>query len=168
MARPAPRPLSDDSPKAAYRTGLLILGRRELTSRQLHERLLRRGYPRGSADHAVAELQRTGALDDARAATAKARHGAVIRRHGKARVLREVRATGVDSEVAGRAVDEVFDDVSEDAQIVAAVSRKLHGSAPPTDPKLVRRLQGWLLRQGYDSGRIRRLLKAGFQIDEDE
>ena len=145
-----------------------MLGRRELTSRQLHDRLLRKGFPRTSADHAVVELQRSGALDDTRAATAKARHGAMIRRHGRSRVLREVRATGVDGEVAARAVGAVFDDVSEDAQIVAAVSRKLHGGDPPTDPKLLRRLQGWLLRQGYDSGRIRRLLKAGFQIDEGE
>ncbi len=147
---------------------MLMLGRRELTSRQLHDRLLRKGFPRDAADAAVADLQRSGALDDARAATAKARHGAIIRRHGKSRVLREVRATGVDGELAARAVGAVFDEVSEDAQIVAAVTRKLHGGDPPTDPKLLRRLQGWLLRQGYDAARIRRLLKAGFQIDDSD
>src|SRR4029453_14535357 len=107
----------DPTPAAARTTALLLLGRRELSSRQLRDRLRRKGFPDDVIDQAFAELQSTGALDDTRAARARARHDLVVRGHGRARVLRQAQAMGVDGDTAREAVSAAFDDVDEGQMI---------------------------------------------------
>ena len=64
MAWRKPKVVEDPTPAAARTAALLLLGRRELSSRQLRDRLHRRGFPDGIIDQAFADLQSTGALDD--------------------------------------------------------------------------------------------------------
>jgi regulatory protein len=165
--RPPPRVLPDASPQAATTAGLVLLGLRELTTEQLRMRLLRKGYPETSVAEAIARLTVTGALDDQRAARARARHDLNIRRHGRSRILRQVQALGVDSETAHDAVARAFEGVDEDRQIAEAVTRRLRGAPPPAEPKQIRRLQAWLIRQGFAADRVMRLLRRRFEIDED-
>lgn len=155
-----PRTPSDTSAAAAATAGLVLLGRRELTSSQLRERLLRKGYPDSSVSEAIDRLTARGLIDDARAAGARARHGVVVHRRGRARVLREVKSTGVTDETARRAVDAAFDDVDEDRMLREALQRKLRGTAIPKEPRDRQRLYGWLLRQGFEAHRIQRVLRG--------
>jgi regulatory protein len=145
-----------------------MLGRRELSSRQLADRLRRKGFPRESIETALASLRESGALDDVRAASARARHDVNVRRHGRSRVLREVKALGVTDETARQAVSAAFTDVSEDQMIASALARKLRGAELPRDPKAIRRLQAWLLRQGFETDRVQRLMRRRFRTDLDE
>jgi regulatory protein len=156
-----PRTPSDTSPAAATTAGLVLLGRRELTASQLRERLLRKGYPDTSVAEALDRLTTRGLVDDARAAGARARHGVVVHRRGRARVLREVQALGVPDETARRAVAAAFDEVDEDRMVAEALQRKLRGAPIPKDARDRQRLYGWLLRQGFDAHRIQRVLKGG-------
>ena len=158
-ARP-PRAPSDTSPAAATTAGLVLLGRRELTSSQLRDRLLRKGYPADSVSEAIDRLTARGLIDDARAAGARARHGVAIHRRGRARVLREVKSLGVTDETARRAVAAAFDDVDEDRMVAEALQRKLRGAPIPEEPRDRQRLYGWLLRQGFDAYRIQRILRG--------
>jgi regulatory protein len=155
-----PRTPSDTSPSAATTAGLVLLGRRELTASQLRERLLRKGYPDTSVAEAIDRLTARGLIDDTRAAGARARHGVVVHRRGRARVLREVRSLGVTDETARRAVAAAFDEVDEDRMVSEALQRKLRGAAIPKDARERQRLYGWLLRQGFDAHRIQRVLKG--------
>ena len=148
-------------------SGLLMLGRRELSSRQLADRLRRKGFPGDVIETALASLRESGALNDARAAAARARHDVTIHRHGRSRVLRQVKALGVSDETARHAVSAAFSDVSEDQMLASALTRKLRGAEPPSDPKAVRRLQGWLLRQGFEPDRVQRLMRRKFRTDEE-
>lgn len=148
--------------------GLLMLGRRELSSRQIADRLRRKGFPRDAIDTALESLRQSGALNDARAAAARARHDVNIRRHGRSRVMRQVKSLGVSDETARHAVNAAFSDVSEDQMLAAALARKLRGADAPSDPKAVRRLQAWLLRQGFEPDRVQRLIRRRFRTDEDE
>ena len=156
-----PRTPSDTSPASATTAGLVLLGRRELTASQLRERLLRKGFPDTSVTAAIDRLTERGLIDDARAAGARARHGVVVHRRGRARVLREVQALGVPDETARRAVAAAFDEVDEDRMLAEALQRKLRGAAIPKDARDRQRLYGWLLRQGFESNRIQRILKSG-------
>jgi regulatory protein len=149
----------DPSPAAATTAALLLLGRRELSSHQLRVRLRRKGFPDSAIDEALARLQASGALDDGRAAAAKARHDLVIHRHGRSRVLRQVQAMGVDGETARGAVAAAFDDVNEDQLLEDALSRRLRGAPFPSERSAIRRLQGWLLRQGFDGDKVRQILR---------
>jgi regulatory protein len=166
VARSTPDP-SQLTPRAAVTAGLLMLGRRELSSRQLADRLRRKGFPHDVVETALASLRESGALNDARAAAARARHGVAIHRHGRSRVLRQVKALGVSDETARHAVSAAFSDVSEDQMLASALARKLRGAEPPSDPKAVRRLQGWLLRQGFEPDRVQRLMRRKFRIEND-
>ena len=158
-ARPLRAP-SDTSPAAATTAGLVLLGRRELTSSQLRERLLRKGYPADSVSEALDRLTARGLIDDARAAGARARHGVAIHRRGRERVLREVKSLGVTDETARRAVAAAFDEVDEDRMVADALQRKLRGAPIPKEPRDRQRLYGWLLRQGFESHRIQRVLRG--------
>ena len=162
-----PRVPPDPSPNAAATAGLMLLGLRELTTAQLRTRLLRKGFPEASVDEALTRLAATGALDDQRAARARARHDLNIRRQGRSRILRQVQALGVDSDTARDAVARAFEGVDEDRQIADAVTRRLRGAPPPTDPKDVRRLQGWLIRQGFAPDRVLRLLRRRFEVEDE-
>jgi regulatory protein len=159
MAWRKPKVVDDPTPAAARTVALLLLGRRELSSRQLRDRLRRKGFPDAVIDQAFAELQSTGALDDIRAARARARHDLVVRRHGRARVLRQVQAMGVDGDTAREAVSAAFDDVDERQMIEEALARRLRSAPFPTDPAAVRRLLGWLLRQGFDAETVRQVMR---------
>jgi regulatory protein len=159
MAWRKPKVVDDPTPAAARTAALLFLGRRELSSRQLRDRLRRRGFPDDVIDQAFADLRSTGALDDTRAARARARHDLVVRRHGRARVLRQVQAMGVDSDTAREAVSAAFDDVDEARMIEDALARRLRNAPVPTDPQALRRLHGWLLRQGFDADKVRQALR---------
>jgi regulatory protein len=154
-----PTTVADPTPAAARTAALLLLGRRELSSRQLRDRLRRRGFPDSAIDQAFADLQATGALDDSRAARARARHDLVVRRHGRARVLRQVQAMGVDGDTAREAVSAAFVDVDERQMIEEALSRRLRNTPFPSDPAAVRRLLGWLLRQGFDASSVQQVLR---------
>jgi SOS response regulatory protein OraA/RecX len=82
-------------------------------------------------------------------------------------VLRQVKALGVNEETARLAVSAAFADVSEDQMLANAITRRLRGGDPPTDLKAIRRLQAWLLRQGFDADRVQRLLRRKFRIVDD-
>ena len=154
-----PKVVDDPTPAAARTAALLPLGRRELSSFQLRDRLRRKGFPDRIIDEAFADLRASGALDDTRAARARARHDLVVRRHGRARVLRQVQAMGVDGDTARQAVAAAFDDVDEAQMIEEAVVRRLRNAPLPSDPAAVRRLFGWLLRQGFDAETVKRILR---------
>jgi regulatory protein len=159
MAWRKPKVVDNPTPAAARTAALLLLGRRELSAFQLRDRLRRKGFPDSVIDQAFADLQSTGALDDDRAARARARHDVVVRRHGRARVLRQVTAMGVDNDTARDAVSAAFDDVDEAQMIDDALTRRLRNRPFPTDPAAVRRLQGWLLRQGFDGEKVNQALR---------
>lgn len=160
MAWRKPKVVDDPTPAAARTAALLLLGRRELSTLQLRDRLRRKGFSDSVIDQALADLRSTGALDDSRAARARARHDLVVRRHGRARVLRQVQALGVDGDTARDAVSAAFDDVDEAQMIEDALTRRLRRGPFPTDPAAVRRLYGWLLRQGFDSEKVKQALRS--------
>jgi regulatory protein len=138
----------------AYVTGLRMLARRELSEAQVRERLARREFEDGDIDAAIARLKETRALDDRRTALACARMEAHIKRHGRLRALRRVESIGVGRELARAAVAEVFGDLDEDALIQQALERRLRHGLSLEDAAVSRRVQRYLLTQGFDASRV--------------
>lgn len=135
-------------PPDPYIYALTALGRRELTSRQLRDRLHRRGCARDAIEEALDRLRREGALDDVRAARAFARTEVLVKRRGPERIGRALGAMGIERAAAREALDEGFAERSVDEVLDAALSRKLRG--PLTDPRHEQRLIGYLVRQGFE------------------
>jgi regulatory protein len=156
--------VTDDPARSAYAAGLAMLARRELSERQLRERLARREHGAAAVDEAVGRLQATGALDDRRVAMAIARTEAHVRSRGRARALGRIRAAGIGSEIAEAAVGEVFGSLDEAALLEHALSRRLRGPSPRIrDASHYRRLHQQLIRQGFSPSDVSRALRNRFK-----
>jgi regulatory protein len=135
-------------PPDPYTYGLAALGRRELTERQLRDRLARRGCTGEAIDAALDRLKREGVLDNVRAAHAFARTEARIKRRGPLRIQRSLEMMGVDREMARAATRDGFEDRSVEQTLEDALARRLRGAV--TDDRHAERLVGYLVRQGFD------------------
>jgi regulatory protein len=136
------------------------LARRELSVAQLRDRLKRRGYTAHAVEDAISHLLDAGALDDERVARAAARTSAQVKRHGRARVARELAALGIERETAERALAEVFGAVDEQALLDQALSRRLRGSTSLADPAVRRRVFAALVRQGFSPGAVQQAIRV--------
>ena len=165
MRRLPPDP-ADLTPASARNLVLRWLGQRELTTSQARLRLRRRHYPDDIISSALSTLVADGVLDDGRAARARARHDVAIKRQGRGRVLRQVQALGVDRDTAQAAVAAAFEEVDEDRLLADALARRLRGQPLPTDRKALGRLYGWLVRQGFDAGKVSALFRRGGRDSE--
>jgi SOS response regulatory protein OraA/RecX len=152
---------ADLTPSSARTLVLRWLGQRELTASQIRLRLRRRDYPDDTIATALARLVSDGHVDDGRAARARARHEIAIKRHGRGRVLRQVEALGVDRDTAQQAVAAAFEGIDEDRLLADALARRLRGRPLPTDRPSLGKLYGWLLRQGFDAGKVSALFRRG-------
>lgn len=144
----------------AYQTALALLSRRELSARQLRQRLARREFAPDAIDAAVERLVRDRTLDDQRVALAMARMQAAIKGRGRRRVLQAVQQLGIDADIAEQAVGEVFGDVDEASLLARALEKRLKGTAVrDLDPRGKARLVRQLVAQGFAPAHVLRALR---------
>ena len=106
----------------------------------------------------IDRLQEARALDDRRTAGAYARTAVSIKLRGRARVLRDIEALGIDREDACAAIGEAFSEVDEATVLERALARRLHG--PVQNLAHFRRLHQYLVRQGFPPGLAVAVLRA--------
>jgi regulatory protein len=137
------------------RKAIGMLARREHSGAELARKLAAHGTQEDIAQ-VLAELESEGLLSDARAAAAYVRtHGA---RLGAARLRQDLRARGLDPQIAAGEVDELGSELDR----ARAVWTKKFGSAPE-DAKAWARQARFLQSRGFATDVIRRVLK---DIDE--
>src|SRR5438046_3181159 len=144
----------------AYIDGLKMLGRRELSEKQIRDRLKRKEYNEEDIEAAVARLREERAIDDARVAGAIARTETSIRRRGKLRVQMLNLRAGIDKATAEQAGDEGFGAIDDDALIEAALQKRLRGRETIADDREFQRLYRFLAGQGFESDKIVKVLRA--------
>ena len=141
----------------AYIVAVTLLSARELSEAQLRTRLKRREFEADVIDAAVARLKEDRTLDDRRVALAVARMESAIKHRGRSRVIQKIRQAGIDSDTAEDAVQEVFEEVDENALLDRALERRLRGKAPKElDDKGRARVIRGLVAQGF---RLEAILK---------
>jgi regulatory protein len=144
----------------AYVDGLKMLARRELSEKQVRERLARQGHEPDEIEAAVTRLREERAINDARVAEAIARTETSIRRRGKLRVRLQIERAGIDRDTARQSVEDVFGAIDDDAHIEASLKKRLRGRETIADDREFQRLFRYLVGQGFESDRIVTLLKA--------
>ena len=151
-----------------YTAALTLLSRRELSTRQLRDRLIRRKFSTDEIDPVITRLTKDGTLDDGRVARASARLGAVIKRRGRRRVLQEIKQLGIGATTAKEAVDDVFAEVDEIALLDRAIDRRLRGADAATLDRQGRaRVVRSLVGQGFDASAVySRLRNRAAKSDE--
>ena len=148
-------------PADPYGLALGWLGTRELSARQVRQRLSRRGVAAPEVDETIARLTANGALDEQRMALAAARLETVIRGRGPARTRQKLRALGLPDAASDAAMSATLADVDVDALLDRALEIKLRKTpAGALDQAATRRLVGALVRQGFDAGDVFKRLRT--------
>jgi regulatory protein len=166
---PFPRPQKTDSEDVLYEYAVGALSRRMRSVAEL-KRLLR---PRVEADTeygqtlielVIRRLKDQGYLNDAKYAAAYSSFRRDNEKFGRRRVITELKIKGVHGEVIEKAVDSVYDEVSDEKQAREYLRRKR--LAKPTNQKEAARVFRQLTRAGFASKTIFIILKK-WDVDQD-
>jgi regulatory protein len=133
---------------------IALLARRDYTAHELRTRL-RRSWSEEDLDAALADLTRSGVVDDDRVAAAHVRTGVHGKRRGKARIRQELAARGLSRATIDRALA-TMTETGEAAALSAVLTRKGYDPSAPLAER--RRLYQHLLRRGFAPDAIRRAL----------
>ena len=148
---------------SAYIAALRMLGGRELSERQVRQRLSRRGYDVEAIDAAIARLLQDGSINDERAARAMAHAETSFKKRGKLRVKQRLQAAGIAPSVAQRAIQDTFDNIDADALLASALQKRLRGRERIADDREFQRLYRYLVGQGFEADRVLALLRRHLQ-----
>jgi len=122
---------------------------------ELYKKLMRREYGEQIVNGVLEDLERLGYVNDATFAKTKAASAAQHKHHGRRRAFMELIKSGVKGDVAGRAVEDVYD-VTDTMAIARHLAQKQAPRLRKLDPTTARRrLVGMLGRRGFTYDEIR-------------
>lgn len=146
---------------ALHEYAVQSLGRRMRTVAELI-RLMRNKVEHGESgqtkiDRVIVRLKEYGFINDADYAANYARLRQENASFGKRRVQRDLAQKGVKAEVISETLDAVYEDVSEEELARRHLERK--GVKQPVDEKSAARVMRMLIRAGFSTGVIFKILK---------
>jgi regulatory protein len=154
------RPRAINSEPALYDAALRALMRRAHSVHEMKQALKRRCQDESLVRAVVERLKREGLIDDARYAKQFTRQRTEIRRQGKYRIARDLRARGVPDRHIEAALEESAGQHDERALVRARIERKLKLLRGEIDDRKLASLYRSLLRAGFSGDAIRRELKS--------
>jgi regulatory protein len=163
------RPKKTESEDELYEYAVGALGRRARSVAEL-KRLLRprveaeTEYGQTLMDLVIRRLKDRGYLNDANYAAAYSSFRRDNEKFGRRRVIMDLRTKGVYSEVIEKAVDAVYEDVSDETQAREYLKRKR--LTKPKDQKSAARIFRQLTRAGFASKTIFTILKK-WDVDDE-
>lgn len=98
------------TPVPAFQKAIELLGRRSHFRRELEAKLARRGYGEAEVAETLARLAERGLIDDRRTAGEFVRGRLARKAMGRTRLAQELRVRGVETEVAGEVLEELYPD----------------------------------------------------------
>lgn len=162
--RSSPRKLSTE--QELYAAALRALTRRAHSIHEMKDYLERRAEDPDMLKPIIARLREHKYLDDARYAQDFARTHAKLRRQGRFRILRELRARGVPDQHIEAALEAVFADTDEASLVRKRLQRRLSHLRGPLDQRRVASLYGGLLRAGFSSEVVRAELRIAVETSK--
>jgi regulatory protein len=149
-----------DTESELYDEALRALTRRPHSVHEMQKLLKRRASSNLLAQVVLARLKENGSLNDDRYAKQFTRQRTEIRRQGKFRIARDLRARGVPDTHIQSAIEDASDDSAERAAIRHRIDRKLKLTRGEISDKKIASLYRSLLAAGFPSDAIRRELKS--------
>jgi regulatory protein len=163
------RPRKTESENELYEYAVGALGRRARSVAEL-KRLLRprvdadTEYGRTLMELVIRRLKDRGYLNDAQYAAAYSSFRRDNEKFGRRRVITDLKAKGVHSEVIDKAVDAFYDEDSDETQAREYLKRKR--LVKPKDQKQAARIFRQLVRAGFASKTIFAILKK-WDVDDE-
>lgn len=162
--QPARRKLATET--QLYMSAQRALMRRAHSIHEMKQHLERRAENKELVPPIIARLRELNYLDDAKYALNYASQHVKVRRQGRFRIARELRARGVPDRYIEEAIAKVFAETDEPALVRARLKRRLallnkkSGEASaPLDQKKIASLYRNLLTAGFSADTIRTELK---------
>jgi len=143
-----------------YDVAVQALMRRAHSVHEMKQKLELRSDNKLLVQVVMARLKENGKIDDARYAKQFARQRTEVRKQGKFRVARDLRARGVPDRHIEAALREAAEDTDEGAMVRQRIERKLRAYRGEIDEKKMASIYGSLLRAGFSADVVRRELKA--------
>ena len=166
MPRKPDRELADSPLDAAVRA----LARRDLSTRQLDERLVRAGVSTAARRETLETAERLGYLNDERFAFGYASYRVRQKPMGRQRLKRDLQLKKVDRATADEALRLVFEETPEEELIDRAIKKRTRLRGLPHTRAEIKSLIDHLLRQGFSyeliAGKVRAISAA--DVDEDD
>ena len=141
--------------KRAKKRLLHLLERMDRTEKQLRDKLMQGEYPEACIDAAIDYVKQYHYLDDFRYACTYVRYHQ--EKMSRRQILMKLGQKGISREDAEAALLEEYSG-DEEAQIALLLEKK-HFEADKADPKEFRRTYQFLLRRGFQSSDILRVMK---------
>ena len=133
-----------------FDTAIKFLQSRLHSTTELKRKLIRQEWGNEVIDAVLGDLARMGYLDDERFARTRALSASQQKHHGPRRAMVELLKAGVKSDVANRAVDDVYGSVDNTAA-ARKLAQKQASRLKKLEPLVARRrLAGMLQRRGFD------------------
>jgi regulatory protein len=155
--------------EALWGYALKILGGRAYSIGELREKLRRRAEDAADVDAILTRLKESGYIDDRRFAETFASARLSNEKHGRTRVLQDLRHHRIAPALAESTVKEVYEEVDEESLIEQWIRRK-YRLAPReglfSEDKDLAAAYRRLLRAGFRTGEIVKVLKR-FAKDPD-
>src|SRR4029077_17190554 len=151
-------PRTIDSEPVLYDAAIKILMRRAHSVSEMKKALIRRTADEDFIKKAISRLKQNGFIDDAPLEKHFPRQRTELRKQGKYRVARELRARGVPDHHIEAALEEAAKDTDEAAVIRQRIERKLKLFRGEVDDRKIASLYRSLLRLGFPADLIRREL----------
>jgi regulatory protein len=145
-----------------YMSAQRALMRRAHSIHEMKQHLERRAENKDLVPPIIARLRELNYLDDAKYALNYASQQVKIRRQGRFRIARELRARGVPDRYIEDAIAKVFAETDEPALVRARLKRRLallNKKSAPLDQKQIASLYRNLLTAGFSADTIRNELK---------
>jgi regulatory protein len=143
-----------------YETAVKALMRRAHSVHEMKKSLERRTDDKSMVKAVLDRLKRQGMIDDARYAKQFTRQRAEIRKQGKFRIARELRARGIPDRHIEVALEESAKETDERAIVRQRIERKLKLFRGEIDQRKIASLFRSLLRAGFPADIIRAELRA--------
>ena len=157
----------DDLAWRCKEAALRLLTHRQRSAAELRRRLIARQFPAAIVDACLADLERARLIDDALFADTLARERLRSKPMGKVRLRSELRAKGVDEEIADHAIDEAFDAEPEgELELARRAARKFRPRPAAEAMAERRRLYGFLARRGFTPDTISRVVDERVGSDD--
>ena len=143
-----------------YAAATRILMRRAHSVHEMKQALAHRTEDDKLIKATLDRLKREGLIDDARYAKQFVRQRTEIRRQGKFRIARDLRARGVPDQHIEAALNESAQEHDESAMVRQRIHRKLRALRGELDDKKLASLYRSLLRAGFSADVVRREVKS--------
>lgn len=147
--------------KRARRRALHLLTARDMTEKQLLEKLRRDGHPEEVVQDALEYVKGYHYVDDGRYAEAYVR--SMQGKKSRKSIGLELERRGVSKEIAARALEEAEQESEE--EMIGELLRKRAGAPHRMEAGELRRVYAYLMRRGFESGEVAKVLER-YQREE--